>query len=261
MTSSSPDADGPDRTPGYRRMWPLAVMIVAIAAFWMLDLDDDVSLEAVAGHRVQLQGFVAAHPVLAAVLFVCCYAAAVAVSFPGAALLTAGGGFLFGTLAGGTLAVIAATTGALVIYGVARTSFGEGLARRAGPFLLRFEKGFRSNAFLYLLSLRLAPVFPFWLVNLAPALVGIRLRDHAASTVLGIIPGTFAFAAIGAGLDGVLATRQDAVRACLAAGGHDCKIPLDPSALLTGEVVAAFFALAVVSLIPIAVKALRDRTG
>jgi uncharacterized membrane protein YdjX (TVP38/TMEM64 family) len=261
VTSSSPDADGPERTPGLRRLWPLAAMLVAIAAFWALDLDEYVSLEAVARPRVQLRGFVAAHPVLAAASFAACYVAAVAVSFPGAALLTVAGGFLFGTLVGGMLAVAAATAGALVIFVVARTSLGEGLARKAGPFLSRFEAGFRKDAFLYLLSLRLAPIFPFWLVNLAPALVGVRLRDHLASTAIGIVPGTFAFAAIGAGLDGVLAARQDGVRACHAVGGHNCNIPLDPNALLTREVVVAFFALAIVSLIPIAVKTLRDRAG
>jgi uncharacterized membrane protein YdjX (TVP38/TMEM64 family) len=264
VISSTPDADVPARTAaptGLRRAWPLALMLAAIAAFWALGLNRFISLDTVAEHRLALLGFVAAHGLVAAITFVAIYTAAVAVSFPGAALLTVAGGFLFGTLAGGALSIVGATAGATLIFLVARTSLGEGLGRRAGPFLEGFEAGFRRDAFLYLLSLRLAPIFPFWLVNLAPALVGVRLRDHFASTVLGIIPGTFAFAAVGAGLDSLLLIQHETYRACLAAGQRGCTATLDPNALLTPKILLAFFALAALSLVPVAVKALRGRRG
>jgi uncharacterized membrane protein YdjX (TVP38/TMEM64 family) len=196
---------------------------------------------------------------VAAFGFVATYAAAVAVSFPGAVFLTIIGGFLFGAWLGGALAVVGATIGATIIYFVVRSTLGGGLARRAGPFLDRFASGFEEDAFFYLLSLRLAPLFPFWLVNLAPAIVGIRLRDHLGATFLGIIPGSFAFAAIGQGLDSILEAQHRSFEACQAVGRSDCKVALDPYSLLTGSSIMALGALAVLSLLPIAIRAIRER--
>ena len=75
-----------------------------------------------------------------------------------------------------------------------------GLAQRAGPFFGKLEAGFRADAFNYLLFLRLVPVFPFWLVNLVPALAGVRLGTFLFATFIGIIPGTFVYASLGSGL-------------------------------------------------------------
>ena len=166
--------------PGMARFLPLAIVASAAAAFWLFGLDRYVSIAAIVDHRDDLIAAIAARPLLAALAFVVAYAACVAISLPGASLLTIAGGALFGALAGGALAVVAATTGAAIVSAVARSSFGDGLARRAGPFIARFAAGFERDAFAYLLSLRLAPVFPFWLVNLAPALVGVGFRTQYA---------------------------------------------------------------------------------
>jgi uncharacterized membrane protein YdjX (TVP38/TMEM64 family) len=236
---------------------PLLAMVVAITAFWMSGLGRLISLQSVAEHHDTLVGYVDQHKLLSALAFLGIYIVSVAVSFPGAAVLTVVGGMLFGTGLGGILAVIAATAGATVIYFVARSSLGDGLAKRAGPFVARFAAGFERDALLYLLSLRLAPIFPFWLVNLAPALVGIKLRDHLAATFLGVIPGTFAFAALGRGLDTMVTDRQ-AIGGCLS-GGEDCSLALSLYSMLTPQMITALACLAALALLPIAVKAVRAR--
>jgi uncharacterized membrane protein YdjX (TVP38/TMEM64 family) len=118
---------------------------------------------------------------------------------PGAAILTIAGGFLFGTWVGGLCAVIGATLGATAIFLAARAGLA-GLAHRAGRFVEKLEAGFRADAFNYLLVLRLVPIFPFWLINLVPALVGVRLPTYMLATFLGIVPGTFVYASLGNGL-------------------------------------------------------------
>ena len=111
---------------------------------------------------------------------------------------------MFGTLVGGTAVVIGATIGATIIFLVARTALGESLRSKAGPWMNKFEAGFQENEFSYLFILRLVPAFPFWLVNIAPALVGARLRNYVITTALGIIPGTFVYASVGAGAGAIL---------------------------------------------------------
>jgi uncharacterized membrane protein YdjX (TVP38/TMEM64 family) len=111
-----------------------------------------------------------ANPILAAGVYVLAYVAAVALSFPGASFLTAIGGFMFGSLVGTALALVSATIGATAIFLIARTSVGDLLASRAGPRMQRLRAGFDEEGFSYLLFLRLVPLFPFWVVNLAAAL-------------------------------------------------------------------------------------------
>ena len=118
-------------------------------------------------HCALLLVFVESHVFLAAIGFVLAYAAVVALSLPGATIMTLAGGFLFGVPLGATLTVIGATVGATLLFVIARSAFGDLLRQRAGPFLARMAEGFRKDAFSYLLFLRLVPAFPFWAVNLA----------------------------------------------------------------------------------------------
>jgi uncharacterized membrane protein YdjX (TVP38/TMEM64 family) len=178
---------------------------------------------------------------------------------PGAAILTVTGGILFGTLVGGLASIMGATAGATVIFLVARTAFGEHLVRRAGRLAARLAEGFRQDAFNYLLFLRLVPAFPFFVINLVAALAGVRLVPFVAATAVGIIPAAFAFAFAGAGLDSAIAAQETAYRACLAAGGADCRVDFDLATAFTPQLIAALAALGVVALIPVAVKRLRTR--
>jgi uncharacterized membrane protein YdjX (TVP38/TMEM64 family) len=141
---------------------------------------------------------------LGAIGFIAAYAGIVALSVPGGAFLTVTAGFLFGTWLGGLYALIGATLGATVVFLVARTSLGEVLRRRAGPFLKKVEAGFRDNAANYLLVLRLVPLFPFWLVNLVPAFLGVPVRTFVIASFFGMAPGTFVYASLGEGLSTIL---------------------------------------------------------
>lgn len=248
-----------------RRLWPLLLLLglggLIVAMGWHRYL----TLEHLANNRETLRGLIEGNLALALAAFVAIYAVTIALSLPGGAVLTIAGGFLFGWLVCGAASVVAATVGATVVYLVAKTTLRDILVAKAGPRLKRFAEGFREDAFSYLLFLRLVPVFPFWLVNLAPGLLGVPFATYVLTTALGIIPGTFAFSLAGNGLDSVIEAQQAAHQSCLAKAGEggqeSCPYGLDPSALLTPELIAGLVALGLVSLIPVAVKWFRRRAA
>jgi uncharacterized membrane protein YdjX (TVP38/TMEM64 family) len=182
-----------------RRLLPLALLVVAWIVFMLAGGYHYLTFSALARNRDWLCGLVEQWGILAEFVYIVGYAALVALSVPGAAIFTIAGGFLFGMWVGGFAAVIGATLGATAIFLAARAGLG-GLGQRAGRFVGKLEAGFRADAFSYLLVLRLVPIFPFWLVNLVPALVGVRLATYMLATFLGILPGTFVFASLGNGL-------------------------------------------------------------
>ncbi len=218
-----------------RRLILLGILVAAGVAFGSHYL----TFATLAENRDWLGGLVARWGVFAALLYVAVYAFLVALSVPVGAVLTIAGGYLFGTWLGGLSAVVGATLGATGIFLAARAGLG-GLAQRAGPFVGKLEAGFRADAFNYLLVLRLVPIFPFWLVNLVPALVGVTLRSYMLATFLGIIPGTFVYASLGSGLGEIL---QE----------PDLGIVFHPSVLLP------IVGLAVLALIPVAYKHWRGK--
>jgi uncharacterized membrane protein YdjX (TVP38/TMEM64 family) len=189
----------PQRLVSARRLLPLGLLVAAWIVFMLAGGYRYLTFSALAQNREWLCGLVQQWGILAAFVYIMVYAMLVALSVPGAAILTIAGGFLFGTWIGGLCAVIGATLGATAIFLAARGGLG-GLAQRAGRFAGKLEAGFRADAFNYLLVLRLVPIFPFWLVNLVPALVGVRLPTYVLATFLGIVPGTFVYASLGNGL-------------------------------------------------------------
>jgi uncharacterized membrane protein YdjX (TVP38/TMEM64 family) len=203
-SAPAPSAPAPSGAAAWRRLWPLALVLGAAAAAYLLGLHRWLSFESLAAHRNALAGFVSGSPVLAALLYVASYVLVVALSLPGGAVMTVAGGFLFGPWLGAAFAVLGATLGASALFLAARHALADALARRAGPVLGRVQDELRRDGFWYLLSIRLIPVVPFWLANLAPALAGMPFPAYAAATFLGIIPGTAVFAGIGAGLGQVL---------------------------------------------------------
>jgi uncharacterized membrane protein YdjX (TVP38/TMEM64 family) len=244
-----------------RRLAPVAVVVLVMTLVFAMGWHRFLSLETLVRHRAAIEGFVAARYGLAVATFVAIYVAAVALSIPGATILTIIGGILFGWLVGALAAIVGATIGATIVFRIARGACGESILRRAGPLASKLAEGFREDAFHYLLFLRLVPVFPFWLVNLAPAVVGVRLTTFVLATALGIIPGTFAYALVGRGLDSVIAAQQAAYQACVAAGRPDCRLNFSMAALLTPQLLAALVALGVVALIPVVLRKWRARRG
>src|SRR5262249_53984740 len=112
-----------------------------------------------------------------------------------------------------------------------------------------------SNALSYLLFLRLVPAFPFWFVNIAPALLGVPLRTYVVATFFGIIPATFAFAAAGASLDSVIMAAKSDYMSCVAKhGAHACKLQIHASELFTRELLLALVLLGCAALIPVGLK-------
>lgn len=232
------------RTGGsLKRLLPLVVIVALIALFFVLGLDRYAMFEALRENRAALRGFVAAHAIIAPIAFMLVYAASVALSLPGGAVMTLAGGFLFGALFGTIYVVIAATAGATLLFVVAKTALGDVLRAKAGPFVRKMEAGFQENALNYLLVLRLVPAFPFWVVNLVPALLGVRLRTYVFGTLVGIIPGTFVFATFGAGLGGIF----DA--------GGDVSL----KAVLTPEIIGGLLGLSMLALVPVVLKKIKAR--
>ncbi len=235
------------------RKWvPVIAVISAFFIIWLNGWFEYFSLSSMIKDRQMMAEYVADHFFFGTIAYVAIYIVLVAISFPGASLLTIFAGFLFGGIIAGILTVFAATIGAVIIFLIARSSFGTSLEKRAGPFVKKMVDGFRKDSFLYLLTIRLTP-FPFWVMNIVPAMMNMKVGPYALATFLGIIPGTFAYAYIGAGLDSIIAAQEKANPGCADAG--TCHI--DPSALVTREIVIAITALAVVSFIPVVIKKLR----
>lgn len=186
-----------------KRLWPLLLIAAAIAALFLTGANEYLSLDALRVNEAVLRQAVADNFLLGLAIFVGVYIAVVTTYIPGASILTLTGGFLFGTWIGAGATVAGATIGALGAYALIRTAIGEPLRRRAeasGGLLKRLIDGFGGNAFSYVLSLRLVPAAPFWLVNAAAGVGSAPVRPYALATLLGIIPGTVIYSGIGAGL-------------------------------------------------------------
>lgn len=228
----------------YKRLIPVAVLVVGLVLFFAFDLGRFLSFEALRQNRATLLGWVETYGIVAALIYMLIYAVAIAFSLPGGAVLTITGGFLFGSLWGTLCVVIAATAGATALFLIAKTSFGDALRAKAGPALQKMQEGFQEGALSYLLVLRLVPIFPFFLVNLVPAFLGVTLRVYVLGTFIGIIPGTFVFATVGAGLGSVF----DQGGSFSAAG------------ILTPQIITALVGLAVLALIPVVYKKIKGRS-
>ena len=235
--------------PRFRRFAPLIVIGALIALAYGLGLHHDISFETLVRNRTSIDRFIADHGAAAVAGYVALYIAVIGLSLPGGAIMTVTGGFLFGPVIGTIAALVGALAGATVIFLIARSAAGECLTRRAGPFAAKLAEGFRADAFSYLVFLRLVP-FPFWLINLAPALFGVRLSTFVAATAIGILPATVTFAVFGAGLGSVIAAQEVQYNACLAAGRAGCRVDFDLSHVLTPTLLLALGALALLALVP-----------
>jgi uncharacterized membrane protein YdjX (TVP38/TMEM64 family) len=262
--TTSPATNAPEREGGgLKRLLPLVALAAIMALGYAMGWHKYLSFKTIGVNYDFLKSYIDQHFVLALAAFMAIYIAAVALSAPGGLILTLAGGLLFGWKAGIPATVVAATIGASILFLIARSSFGETLAAKAGPALEKFREGFNENALSYLLFLRLVPLFPFVLVNIAPALLGVPFRTYVTGTFLGIIPGTSAFSVAGAGLGSVVEAQNKVYQNCLALKPANpdvaCPYTIDTSALLTRELLAAFALLGAVALIPVALKFLRGR--
>ena len=248
-TDLKPEGQSDASRGRYARYVPVAIVISGLAFGYAFGLQDYFSLGFLAEQRQALHAYVGANVFWSALLFLVVYILAVAFSFPAASALTIFGGFLFGWILGGALVAVGATVGASILFLATRSAFGGFLRHRVDGFVKKLADGFRENAFGYLFVIRLAPVFPFFVVNIAAALFDISLGRFIAATFFGILPGTFAYAYLGQGVDSVLVAAQ--------ASGREAQI----SDLVTRDITLAFFALALVALIPTIMRQFRKPGG
>ena len=243
MVNETPNASPPSKF-SRGRVAVLLGFVALLVLIFVSGAHQYFSLETLSANRTRLLDFVQQNAVLAVVSFMVVYIVSVAFSIPGASWLTIAGGFVFGAVTGTFYIVVAATIGATIVFLLARYVLGDTLRAKAGNALKKMEDGFREDALSYLLVLRLVPLFPFFLVNLVPAFLGVPLRTYVLGTFFGIIPGTFVYATVGAGIGDALA-----------AGAS-----VDPSAALRQPtVIGALVGLAVLALIPVVYKRIKAR--
>lgn len=175
----------------------LLVIGLAIGAFFYFDLGQFLSLDVVKENRDKLLAFTEVNYAIAVGLFIVVYAAVTGLSVPGAAILTLAGGFLFGSLLATAFVNVGATTGATLAFLAARYLLRDWVEHKFGKWLGPFQEEFAKNAFSYLLTLRLIPLFPFFVVNLVSGLTRVNVGTYVAATAIGIVPGSFVYAYAG----------------------------------------------------------------
>jgi uncharacterized membrane protein YdjX (TVP38/TMEM64 family) len=173
------------------------LLAVGIGAFFYFDLGQYLSLDSLKANRDHLLSYTEAHFGTAVGIFILLYIIQTGFSLPGGAIMTLAGGFLFGSVLGTLFVNLGATIGATLAFLVARYLLRDWVESKFGDRLGPIQAGFAQNAFSYLMTLRLIPAFPFFLVNLVSGLTRVNLGTYVVATSLGIIPGSFVFAFAG----------------------------------------------------------------
>jgi len=226
-----------------KRWGLLAILSVLLGLFFYFHLYRYLSFDSLKMHRLVLINWTHQHYFQTIVSFMVIYTLSVAISIPGALFLTLMAGFLFGPLTGTLVVISSATLGAFIVFMAVELALREWVLKRASKWLQVMEKGFQKNAFSYLLFLRLVPIFPFWLVNIVPALLGISKRIFVIATFVGIIPGSFVYVLVGNGLGHIFDTNAT----------PNLSIIFDP------DVFIPLLALAFLSLVPVGYKYFKDK--
>ncbi|RED45034.1 TVP38/TMEM64 family protein [Aestuariispira insulae] len=225
----------------HKRLLPVYLLIAVFILFIATGLHEHFTPESLKENHATLTSFVQENALLAALAFIILYALCTLFSLPIATVITLAGGFMFGAVLGTAYTVMGATIGATALFLVAKTSLGELLHEKAGPWLDKLEKGFHENELSYLFFLRLVPLFPFVAVNLAPAFLGVSVRNYVIATFFGIIPGSAAYNYVGAGLGSILEQ-----------GGE-----ISLEGVLTPEILTGIILLCGIALLPVVYKKIK----
>ena len=209
------------------------ILLAGLALFFLFGGRELFSFSQLAEHYNSLKSYVDGQMVTALLVFGITYILTVALSLPIASLLTLAGGALLGWI-GAAVIICAATIGASIVFFAAQTVLNEFFAKRTTGFLRKLEVGFQKNAFFYLLALRLIPLAPFWVVNIVPALLNMRLSQFVLATSIGIAPGTLIYVWVARGFDNLLSQGKSP----------------DLSVLSEPAIIAPLFALCMLSIIP-----------
>lgn len=219
-----------------KRYAPLAILLIGLIGFFAFDLQQYFDFEKIKSGREDLRLYVDNNFAQSVALYSLTYITVIALSLPLGSVLTLLGGFLFGLVHGTLIVVTSATIGAAIIFLVAKSALGNTLREKAGGLYKKIAHNFNENAFAYLLSLRLAPLFPFGLVNILPAIVGMKTSQYVLATFIGIIPGTAVYVYAGQSL-GNLESPKD---------------------IASPSIITAFVLLSLMGLIPTIIKKIRS---
>jgi uncharacterized membrane protein YdjX (TVP38/TMEM64 family) len=243
--------------PAWRRWLPLALLLVVAMGGVALGAAHLFDFDALALNYARLAAWVEANPLVSVATAVLVYTLATALSVPAGWVMTVTVGLLFGWQLGSIIALFSATVGASLLFLAARSALSPMFARFAAPWADRLAEGFRNDAASYLLFLRLAPIIPFSVVNIVPALFAVPLVTFVWTTLVGIIPGTAAYVTAGSGLRELVVERAEAC----AAGRPPCGTAIGPSDFLNPQILVALLLLAIVALVPVLWRRLRPARG
>ena len=232
--------------PILRKLPLIAIIIVAVLGTYFLR--DYLTFEALAENREALLGFRDNNYFLTALAFILTYMIIVAFSLPGATIATLTGGFLFATFPGVLFNVTGATIGATTVFLAARWGFGEGLGKKlegSDGVVKKIKDGIDENQWSMLFLIRLVPAVPFFLANLIPSFLEVRLHRFVISTFIGIIPGGLVYTSVGAGLGEVFARGET----------PNLGIIFEP------QIIFPIIGLCVLAALPIAINTIRGKKG
>ncbi|WP_367608219.1 TVP38/TMEM64 family protein [Legionella sp. W05-934-2] len=228
-----------------KRSWPVLLILSLLALAFYFNLPNYLSWSTFQTYHDQIKTWSDSHFALSVFLYMTIYALSVAISIPGAVILTLIGGFLFGPILGTLIVVVSATLGAILVFLAVKYFIGEWASKHAHGWIKKMQAGFAKNALSYLLILRLIPLFPFWVVNIVPAILNVDGKLFALATLVGIIPGTFVYVSLGNGVNHLFEIGQKP----------------DFSVIFTLPILLPLFGLAVLSLLPILYQRLRRKEG
>lgn len=183
-----------------QRLIILTMLLLVVALFFFSGLSKQVTLASLKANQEALSCFAGENHLAAAALFMALYVVQSALSLPGAAVLSLAAGAIFGTAFGTIYALTAATIGATIAFLVTRYLFHDAIQKKFGHRLATLNREMETAGLNYLLFLRLVPIFPFFLVNIAAGLTRMPLRTFIIGTLLGMIPGGFVYVNAGASL-------------------------------------------------------------
>jgi len=184
------------------------LFIAAIGAFFYFDLGTYLSLDALKANRDALRGFTDANYTTSVIIFIVSYCVFVAFSLPGAVFFTLAGGFLFGSVVGTLYVNLGATSGSTLAFLAGRYLLRDWVEAKFGSRLEPFQEGFAKNGFNYLLTIRLIPIFPLFIVNLLCGLTRVSPGTYVVATALGIIPASFIYAYAGQQLGAINSLKE-----------------------------------------------------
>lgn len=220
-----------------KRYFLLLVLLMASGMFFYFGLQKYLSLESLVKYQSFIKLWSDQHYLSAVLIYCLLFTGLIACGIPCATFMCLVGGFLFGAIAL-IYAELSTTGGGLILYLTVRTAFGHRIAKSSSGWIKKVEKGFQENAFNYLLTLRLVPIFPCWISNISAGILNVPMKTFLSATLIGIFPSTLIYVLAGRSLDKIF-------------NYHD--IPVT-QLLLTPSIFLPLLGLAILSLAPVLYK-------